>query len=112
MSHRVERLAATRVRAEANRLAAIEGSVVLHARGRLAANRATLALAEARIASLDPVRLLSRGWSLTTSADGTIVRSVRDVDVGDTITIRISDGSLRSTVDAALQQEGSHGSEA
>ena len=41
-----------------------------------------LAGIEARVRALDPVNVLARGWTITRSAAGTIVRSADDVDGG------------------------------
>lgn len=53
---------------------------------------------EARVRALDPARIMERGWSLTRTGDGTIVRSVRDVLAGDEIVTQLVDGRVRGTV--------------
>jgi exodeoxyribonuclease VII large subunit len=60
----------------------------------------------ARVSSLDPAVQLARGWSITRNADGTVVRSVDDVDAGATITTSLVDGSISSTVLATTPIEG------
>ena len=50
------------------------------------------------LAAFDPKRQLARGWSLTRRDDGTIVRSVREVQVGDTLRTVVADGALGSSV--------------
>ena len=64
--------------------------------------RAATALAGRRqlLAAYDPARLLERGWSLTTDADGRVLRSIDQVPVGAMITTRLADGTITSTVDA------------
>ncbi len=59
----------------------------------------TLDEIESRVALLDPVNLLRRGWSITRAVDGTVVRSVHDVDATDLITTRVADGTLKSRVE-------------
>jgi exodeoxyribonuclease VII large subunit len=54
----------------------------------------------ARVRAYDPVRVMERGWSMTRTADGTLVRSVADVAPGDALVIRLADGEARSTVDS------------
>jgi exodeoxyribonuclease VII large subunit len=49
--------------------------------------------------SVGPQRVLDRGYSYTTTADGRLVASVDDVRPGQPITTRVSDGSIDSTVD-------------
>lgn len=47
---------------------------------------------------LDPAKVLARGWSITTTADGAVVRSVTDVAAGNTLATRLADGTITSTV--------------
>lgn len=54
----------------------------------------------ARVASLDPAVQLARGWSITRRADGTIVRSVDDIDLGDELSTAVLDGTIVSTATA------------
>lgn len=49
--------------------------------------------------ALDPARILARGWSITRLADGTLVRSVTDTTVGDTLVTHVAGGTVTSTVD-------------
>jgi exodeoxyribonuclease VII large subunit len=51
-----------------------------------------------RLDLLDPVRLLERGWSITLTADGRVVRSIADVSASDTVVTRVADGRITSTV--------------
>ena len=53
---------------------------------------------ESRVRSLDPASVLRRGWSLTRRADGTLVRSVDEVEPGDRITTHLADGELASSI--------------
>ncbi len=53
----------------------------------------------ARIALLDPKNLLERGWSITRTADGRVVRSAADVAADDIITTRVADGTLTSRIE-------------
>ena len=49
--------------------------------------------------ALDPARILARGWSITRLADGTLVRSMTDTAVGDTLVTHVTGGTVTSTVD-------------
>ncbi|MCE2764679.1 MAG: exodeoxyribonuclease VII large subunit [Ilumatobacteraceae bacterium] len=53
---------------------------------------------EKRVGLLDPVNVLARGWSITRTTDGRVVRSVDDVKVGDEIVTTLRDGSTSATV--------------
>ncbi|HEY1826658.1 MAG TPA: exodeoxyribonuclease VII large subunit [Acidimicrobiales bacterium] len=50
------------------------------------------------LAAYDVDRQLERGYSLTTTADGALVRGVGDVAGGQEIVTRLADGTVRSTV--------------
>ena len=54
--------------------------------------------AEARLKAYSPYGVLERGYSLTTRADGTLVRDVKDVNAGDDVVTRLASGTFRSTV--------------
>ena len=51
-----------------------------------------------RLSLLDPANLLRRGWSITRTASGDVVRSVDQIATGDTIVSRFADGEIASTV--------------
>lgn len=53
------------------------------------------------ISALDPLGVLARGYSLTSNGDG-IVRSSSQLKTGDEITVKLSDGSVRATVNDIL----------
>lgn len=55
---------------------------------------------EAQVRSLDPQRALARGWSITRTADGRLVRAAGDVAAGEELVTQLADGEVRSTVDA------------
>jgi exodeoxyribonuclease VII large subunit len=60
---------------------------------------------DARVALLDPAKLLQRGWSITRTAQGDIVRSVDDLGPGDPIVTRLADGEIASTVTTSPNNE-------
>ena len=53
-----------------------------------------------RLDALDPKRQLQRGYSLTYTADGHLLRSVNDIQPGENITTRVVDGTVKSVVTA------------
>lgn len=53
----------------------------------------------ARVRSLDPVHTMARGWSITRTAEGAIVRSAADLAPGATITTTFATGTARSRVE-------------
>lgn len=54
--------------------------------------------AQQRLQSLSPVAILKRGYSVTRTADGTIVRHRRQVQPGSPIQTTLSSGTLNSTI--------------
>ena len=48
---------------------------------------------------LDPLTTMKRGWSITRTASGEIVRSINDVTKDDTIITVLADGTVTSTVE-------------
>lgn len=81
-----------RIRMHAERLRTRPMLVLERARQRLEMNSNMLRL-------LDPATVLARGWSITRTADGAIVRSTSDVAVGQTVTTTVLDGTITSTVE-------------
>jgi exodeoxyribonuclease VII large subunit len=62
---------------------------------------AALALRAGRVAALDPSRLLARGWSITRTDDGALVKGPADVAPGTRIRTTTSGGDLTSTIEAS-----------
>ncbi len=52
-----------------------------------------------RVRLLDPVHTMARGWSITRTADGTIVRAAGDLATGSSIVTTFATGSARSRVE-------------
>ncbi|WP_068714711.1 exodeoxyribonuclease VII large subunit [Vibrio tritonius] len=52
-----------------------------------------------KLDTVSPLSTLSRGYSITQNAQGKVVRSAQEVNVGDTLITRLADGEIHSTVD-------------
>ena len=72
-------------------LHAMERQVGEHRRqmGRLAAS----------LDALSPFKVLSRGYSITQKDDGTVVSELKQVQKGDTLPVRVSDGTITCTAE-------------
>ncbi len=57
-----------------------------------------LIAAAASLDALSPLKVLTRGYSLTTTADGELVQSIEAVNEGEILETRVADGILKSTV--------------
>lgn len=53
---------------------------------------------EDTIAYVDPARLQQRGWSITRTAAGELVRSIDEVSEGERLVTSVTDGNVTSTV--------------
>ena len=60
--------------------------------------RRTLAEQAAKLDALSPLQTLSRGYSIPTAEDGTVIRSVNDMKTGTEFTLRMKDGSRECIV--------------
>jgi len=58
---------------------------------------------ERELIVVGPANVLARGYSVTTRADGAVVRSTSDARAGEVIETRVADGSFRSTVGEGAQ---------
>jgi exodeoxyribonuclease VII large subunit len=59
---------------------------------------AELARLQASLAGLDPTAVLARGYSITRTAEGNVVRDAAHIDEGDEIFTTLARGSLQSKV--------------
>ena len=73
--------------------------LVTRTRTALEREQQRVAMHAVMVRGLDPAVTMARGWSITRTAGGTVVRSVADVAPGDTITTLVADGAISSTVE-------------
>ncbi len=74
---------------------------------RLREARHRLALISGRLHGLSPLKKICNGFGFVTYEDGRRLESVKEVRIGDPITVRISDGKLNARVTG--REEGSTG---
>lgn len=67
-------------------------------RGTLSRERERFARSAAALDALSPLKVLGRGYGIPRRTDGGVIRSVKEVDTGDGLELRLSDGSLTCTV--------------
>lgn len=112
--HRLDTLIARMTAAPQRRLdAELHRGDLLHDRVRTAVaqhlerTRFALRLMDQRLQALDPVRLLKRGYSLTFTADGTLVRNASDAPAGTVLTTQLAEGKVQSVVssDIIIEQQ-------
>lgn len=66
---------------------------------RLERARNRLAIARTGLAAVGPQATLLRGYAIVRAADGHIIRTSQDVSGGDKLTVQVTDGTFRVTVD-------------
>ena len=54
--------------------------------------------AAAKLKAYSPYGVLDRGYSLTTAADGSVVKDAKNLKVGDVLTTRLAKGTVKSVV--------------
>ncbi len=81
------------------RLAAAMQTVTDREKGRLAA-------AAASLDALSPLRVLGRGYALAQTAKGDVLRSVSQVEAGEKVKLRLSEGRLTCVVTEKERQHG------
>jgi exodeoxyribonuclease VII large subunit len=62
------------------------------------AARSRLGSLDAQLNSLSPLSVLDRGYALVIDEQGAVVRSARQVTLGDSVMTRMSDGAFTSQV--------------
>ena len=89
------------LRAAARRVEGHERVVVVSGRRATRDARRTIDAAEARVRALDPRRVLERGYSVTRTAEGRVVRSAAGLAVGTELVTEVVDGTVTSRVTGA-----------
>lgn len=67
-------------------------------KGQVIKNERRYELALQKLEKLSPLNTLKRGYSLVTTLDDKVIKSVEEVQVGDEVIITVSDGSLKAKV--------------
>ncbi len=52
----------------------------------------------AKLDAMSPLKVLTRGYAMAQKTDGTVIRSIRDVNVADFLTVTLADGQFQSIV--------------
>jgi len=67
----------------------------------------SLKVCTATLDALSPLKVLGRGFSITEKENGEIIRSVKQTAAGETVKIKLADGSLKAKV-TETEQPGSN----
>jgi exodeoxyribonuclease VII large subunit len=71
----------------------------------LRATTARLNSLDAQLHSLSPLAVLERGYALVVGANGTLIRSAKQVSIGDHVTTRLGDGEFTSYVEKTTRKK-------
>lgn len=71
----------------------------------MAQRRAHFSSLAAALDAMSPLKVLSRGYAVARSADGTVLKSYRDVSAGDRVSVALSNGGFSCTVDKPYKKE-------
>ena len=85
------------------RLAVGGAALETAARARLDEARRRLGLAVASLDAMSPLAVLGRGYALAQDEGGRVLRSSRAVAMGETVRVRLAEGSLLCRVEEAEQ---------
>ena len=80
------------------RLDALERGLSQGMERRLATQKERLGRAAAALDAMSPLKVLGRGYSMTTGQDGGVITSAEQVQAGDRVQVRLRSGSLGCTV--------------
>ncbi len=59
----------------------------------------------AKLDAMSPLKVLTRGYAMTQTADGNLLRSVKQTRVGETIQVSLSDGRITASVSSVEENE-------
>lgn len=86
------------------RLAAGRGRLEQSLRSILTSQRSSLMALSRSLNSVSPLNTLARGYSITFDSSSKVIQSAEQVEVGTTITSRLSEGEIISTVSAVTKK--------
>ena len=59
----------------------------------------------AALDAMSPLKVLGRGYAMAQNADGTVLRSYKDVSPGDHVSVKLGEGGISCTVNEAYKKE-------
>jgi exodeoxyribonuclease VII large subunit len=87
------------------RLAPIESALTAAFRAQLTESRERLVRAAARLHALSPLAVLGRGFSIVLDGEGRALRRASDARVGQSLAVRLGQGTLGVVVESASSEE-------
>jgi len=59
----------------------------------------------AKLDAMSPLKVLTRGYAMIQSTDGKIIRSVKNIDIGETVNISLEDGIASASISSVEERE-------
>ena len=87
-----------RLRAEERHLATTRDRLVVQSRQLLTSASVMIQSNRQLLVAYDPARRLAQGWSVVTTTEGAVVKSLEDVATGDEVRVRVGDGAFGARV--------------
>ena len=81
-------------------LAALDRRISVSTEHKLASDKQRLAAVSARLAALNPMNVLARGYAAVFDENRNVIDTVQKVSVQDKLTLSLSDGTLDVMVEA------------
>lgn len=95
------------VDAKRSELDHVQDRLVAAAEKLCSANRHKFVALASALDAMSPLKVLSRGYAIASDAEGKLVKSVGDVAGGDVLSLSVSDGTIKCTVEES--EAFSHG---
>ena len=93
----------SRIHRAQTRIQQLEYRLAETLRAQLSATRERFGNAVTHLAAVSPLSTLARGYSVTSAAAGAVLKQVKQVKVGETLTTRLGDGVVISEVSAVTK---------
>jgi exodeoxyribonuclease VII large subunit len=87
-----------RLRAEERHLTTTRERLVVQSRQLLTSASVMIQSNRQLLVAYDPARRLAQGWSVVTTKEGAVVKSLEDVATGDEVQVRVADGMFGARV--------------
>ena len=95
----------TNVKIKREALHSVTGRMAAAQSGYLAQKRQRFIGLTAKLEAMSPLKVLTRGYSMVQSDDGTTIRSIKQVSTNSNIAVTVSDGTISASVKAVKENQ-------
>ena len=95
----------TKLQQQQQRYVDLEQKLRLAMDKKLTMSKQRLAIYIERMKGLSPLAKLNQGFSYVSSEDGNVVKSIQDVKAEDSLTIYVTDGLIKTKVEATIKED-------